>query len=472
VSENADPRAPRLRRLKWLTVLAPLVFLALVDLARHLLYPSLLDAWPGYILLGGIVLTGALFFSEAIFGIVGSMQGRLQDQNRELLALHEAGLAIAGDLSLETVLQRVVETARDLVGARYGALSILGDDGSIQLFLTSGISAEERARIGATPVGRGLLGVVLHEGQRLRISDIGRDGRSVGFPPDHPPMRSLLAVPVFAGAAVVGNLYLTEKVRAPEFSAADEETLGRFATWAGLAIQNARLHQQVHALAVAEERDRMAREMHDSLAQVLGYVNTKAQAAEQLLQAGRPEPAGQQIRQLAEAAREAYADVRENILALRTSLGADRNVVDALRAYVEHWRDQSGVPAEFEVTPAGGATEPLTPIAELQLLRIVQEALTNVRKHAQATRVRVELRYAAGRVEAMVEDDGTGFHESALSPGAYPRFGLATMRERAEAVGGTLRIDSAPGRGTRVVAELPTQATTLNAGESDARAHR
>lgn len=160
MTRNVDHFRPDLRRLKWLAVLAPLAFLALIDLARHQLYPELLHAWPGYLLLGGLVLIGALFFSDAIFGVVGTMQRHLQDRNRELLALHEAGLAVAGELSLEPVLQTVVETARELVGARYGGLSILAEGGDIQLFLTSGISAEERARIGALPVGRGTRVVV------------------------------------------------------------------------------------------------------------------------------------------------------------------------------------------------------------------------------------------------------------------------------------------------------------------------
>jgi len=161
----------------------------------------------------------------------------------------------------------------------------------MEAFVTAGITSEECARIGPLPVGHGLLAVVLEEGQRLRLPDLTQDPRSVGFPPHHPPMRSLLAVPVVSGGRILGNVYVAEKQGVPEFSAEDEDTLIRFATQAALAIDNARLHRRVRDVAISEERDRIAREMHDSLAQVLGYVNTKAQAVQELLKQGQTERA-------------------------------------------------------------------------------------------------------------------------------------------------------------------------------------
>ena len=445
-----------LRRLKWLAVLAPLVFLIGVDVVRHIVRPDLLHDWPGQLAILGIVLIGILLFTRAVFGIVERTQAGLVRRNRELLALHEAGLAITGELSLETVLQKAVDRARELLGARYGALSILRDGAGIDLFITSGLSAEERARIGPPPQGHGLLGVVLNEGQRLRLPDLTRDPRSVGFPPHHPPMHSLLAVPVCAAGAVIGNLYLAEKVEAEEFSQDDEEILLRFATQVALAITNARLHRQVQALAITEERERIAREMHDSLAQVLGYVNTKAQAAQELIAAGQPERASEHIGQLAQAARDAYVDVRENILALRTSVSSERPFIDTLRLYTEAWQDQSGVTTELSTSLNGAPV--LGTAGELQLLRIVQESLANVRKHAGASHAWVRISGDDDHVEATIEDDGAGFDPVALTRGAFPRFGLATMRERAESMGGTLEVNAAPGRGTRVTVRLPMAA--------------
>lgn len=446
-----------LRRLRWATVAVALGFVAALEAGRAAVDPLVFGSGPAHVLVGGVAAVGALLFVEGVFVVVGRMQGRLAQRNRELLALHEAGLAVAGELDLEAVLQQVVNEARDLVGARYGALSLLGPTGGMESFLTSGISVEERARIGAPPAGIGLLGVVLREGQRLRLADMARDPRWVGFPPGHPSMRSLLAVPILCRGRVLGNLYVTEKEGAREFRADDEETLVRFATGAALAITNARLHQQVQTLSIIEERERIAREMHDGLAQILGYVNTKAQAAQELLDRRQTDRAAAQINQLAEAARSAYADVRETILGLRTSSVPDRPLVDAMREYVERWEEQSGVPAELVTTAFNGLLS-LPAAAEVQLLRIVQEALANVRKHAGASHVAVRLTEANGWVQATVEDDGVGFDQSALGRAAPARFGLGTMRERAEIVGGTLAIDSAPGRGTRVTVCLPTTA--------------
>jgi len=250
---------------------------------------------------------------------------------------------------------------------------------------------------------------VLKEGERLRLSALTHDPRSAGFPEHHPPMHSLLAVPIISGGRILGNLYLAEKEGPATFSIDDEETLVHFATLAALAIENARLHQRVRDLAITEERERIAREMHDSLAQVLGYVNTKAQAVQELLKAGQTERAEGQLGQLGEAARMAYADVREGILGMRTSLGPGRSLLEALREYLEHWQEQSSISAQLIIEPSGASLSRLSPAAELQLLRIVQEALANVRKHAAAKSVRVRLAEVLDQLEAVVEDDGRGF---------------------------------------------------------------
>jgi signal transduction histidine kinase len=275
-------------------------------------------------------------------------------------------------------------------------------------------------------------------------------------------MHALLAVPIVSAGKILGNLYLADKVdpTARTFSQEDEDTLVRFATQAALAIENARLHRRVHDLAITEERERIAREMHDSLAQVLGYVNTKAQAVEELLKLEQVERAGQQVRQLGEVARAAYADVREGILGLRTSLGPQRSFVEALREYVERWHEQSGIEAQLVLEPPDARLDRLNPGAELQLLRIVQEALANVRKHAQASCAIVRLaEESSGWIQAVVEDDGRGFDPSrarAVGSDGGPHFGLSTMRERAESIGATLQVESSPGHGTRVRVRIPT----------------
>jgi signal transduction histidine kinase len=376
---------------------------------------------------------------------------QIERNNEELLALHGAGLDVTAELSLDMVLDKVVERARTLAGARYGALSVVNADGSIQTFITSGVTREERARIGPPPVGHGLLGVVLNEGERLRLTDIGKDPRSSGFPANHPMMHSLLAVPIACKGPFVGNLYLSEKLDGGEFSESDGQTLERFAVQAAIAIDNAHLHRQVADLAVAQERLRIAHEMHDGIAQILGYVNTKVQAAIEYIRREKTEEGLEQLRELAAAAREAYGDVREAIVDLRTLPGPTRSLDDVLSEYVDRWREQTEVSAALVVD--GDLAMPNG--IELHVVRIIQESLTNVRKHAKATMARIEVRRRENTLRITVSDDGVGFEQGGRARGVFPRFGLSTMRERAESIGGRFSIESAVGGGTVVRVEVP-----------------
>ena len=437
--------AMTLNRLRAISILIPVAGVVALELARYALIGTV--SWEQRILLDLVYIIAIIAFAAVIFRYVARMQGQLRRRNEELLALHSAGLDVTAELSLDVVLKKVVEQARNLVGAKYGAVSVVDKDNRIVSFITSGITPEQRAAIGPPPVGHGLLGVVLREGQRLRLADLTRHPQSHGFPPHHPPMRSLLAVPIPCKGPFLGNLYLTEG----EFTADDEETLARFALQAALAIDNAHLHEQVADLAVAQERLRIAHEMHDGLAQVLGYVNTKVQAAEMYLKREKTAEAGAQLRELATSARQAYSDVRESIVGLRTLPGPTRSLADVLREYLDRWEEMSRVSTALRID----AAVQLRPSQELQVVRIVQEALTNVRKHAKATHARVELTREAGKLVVLVADDGLGFNAAARARGEFPQFGLSTMRERAESIGGTLSVSSAPGSGTRVRFELP-----------------
>lgn len=191
--------------------------------------------------------------------------------------------------------------------------------------------------------------------------------------------------------------------------------------------------------------------MHDGLAQVLGYVNTKVQAAEMYLKREKIEEAGAQLRELATSARQAYSDVRESIVGLRTLPGPSRSLDEVLREYLARWEEMSHVSTSLLIDPS----VPLRPSQELQVVRIVQEALTNVRKHAKASHAQVEITRENGRLVTLIADDGLGFNADAIARGEFPQFGLSTMRERAASIGGTLTIESRPGAGTRVRFELP-----------------
>ena len=438
-----------LRRLRLIAVILPVAGLVALESARYVLVGAV--SWESRLVLDFLFVGAILAFSWVMFHFVEQMQERLRRQNRELLALHSAGLDVTADLSLEVVLKKVVEQARNLVGAKYGALSVIDRDNRILSFITSGVSPEERAAIGPPPVGHGLLGVVLRGGENLRLENLQSHPLSQGFPAHHPPMHSLLAVPIPCKSPFLGNLYLTEKTSGAQFTQDDEETLERFALQAGLAIDNAHLHEQVADLAISQERLRIAHEMHDGLAQVLGYVNTKVQAAEMYMKREKTEEAAAQLRELALAARQAYSDVRESIVGLRTLPGPRQALDEVLRSYVAEWQEMSKIATTLTIDEG----VQVRASQELQLVRIVQESLTNVRKHSRGSHARIDVRREGPMLITTIADDGQGFNAAARARGEFPQFGLSTMRERAESVGGTLTIDSRPGEGTTVRFALP-----------------
>jgi signal transduction histidine kinase len=285
-------------------------------------------------------------------------------------------------------------------------------------------------------------------------------------------MERLLGVPVASGSAVVGNLYLADKVGGTPFTPSDEGTLMRFAALAGIAIENAVLHEQVQVLAITEERERIAREMHDSLAQVLAYVNAKSQAAQAHLANNDPGRANAQIEQLAQTAREAYVDVREGIFALRSShLQADAGFGATLATYIQRWQDQSGIPVTLAL-PGRESAYGLPQLAAIHLQRLIQEALTNIRKHANASSVSITIVDEGRRLRVTIADNGTGFDPNEIGRGAFPRFGLSTMRERAEASGGTFTLTSVPAGGTTIDVAIPKAATPAQEEPRDAPGDR
>ncbi len=258
-------------------------------------------------------------------------------------------------------------------------------------------------------------------------------------------------MPIQCKGPFLGNIYLSARDNGTDFTPGDEETLIRFAVQAAIAIDNAHLHAQAAALAIAQERVRIAHDMHDGLAQVLGYVIIKVQAADAYLRRGMQDEASEQLRQLAVSARDAYTEVREGIIGLRTLPEPDRPLSDVLNDYLKQWQAQAGVATML--TLEGDLH--LNPAVELQLVRIVQEALTNARKHARATQVTVKLCRVEGAVELTIADNGVGFNPAARQRGEFPQFGIATMRERAESIGAVLDLESVPGRGTTVRFNLP-----------------
>ena len=444
------PAEQRLRRLKRIAILAPAAYMLLLLLGSQLLERLLPNPWAPRLAVIALVLIGIVVFAEWIFRIIARQQATLAQQNAELQALHEAGLAIASDLDLDKLLAQVVDQARRLIGARYGLLIMREQPGMPPIVFASGLPADRECRISEI-TSHGLLDQVLREGRSLRIDDLERYPGQRHFPEGHPAMRMLLGVPIRSGETILGALYLADREDNAPYTPQDQLRLERFATQAALAITNARLHRRITSLAIAEERERIAREMHDSLGQVLGFVNLKARVAADLINRGQAAVAAEELEQMRTAVQEAYQEVRQAILSLRAT-APGRGLVASLREYIQRLREQSGLDVRLEA----GENLRFPPAVEAQVIRIVQEALTNVRKHARASAVTVRFAPDPGDGTVVtVSDDGQGFDLASVEAGRGARFGLLTMRERAESIGGTLSIESAPGRGTTVRLWIP-----------------
>jgi len=378
--------------------------------------------------------------------------GEAERQVDRYALLIDAGLALASELDLEAVLERIVELAIEITDARYGALGVLGESTPrIERFITKGISDQDRAAIGHIPVGEGILGLLIRERRPMRIPDIGADPRTHGFPPNHPPMHSFLGAPVIALGLVFGNIYLTEKQGASEFSEEDEAALVVLAIQAGVAIENARLYaekelaqRELARLELLEERERIAKELHDGVIQSLFAVGMGLQGTAAM---SPDEEIGRRLEGAVEEIDRAIRDLRNYIFGLRPGILADRQLGQALEELGHEFSDRSGVLTVVDID--GSVAAELAGLAG-DLIQVVREALSNVGRHADATSVRVTLRRIDTGAELEIDDDGAGFDVD--SPAGM---GLANLRDRVQAIGGELVLESIPGQGTTVRARLP-----------------
>jgi signal transduction histidine kinase len=364
----------------------------------------------------------------------------MASQDTAFRALSDVVLALASEHEVEPVLQRLVDSARELAGARYAALGIPDGEGAFSSFITSGMSDELIAAMGPLPRTHGMLGAMLQSAEPHRTPDITEDPRFRGWwPRAHPSMHTFLGVPIVAHGEVTGALYLTEK--AGGFSDADEKLISLLAAHAAIAIENARLHERSRELSIVEERNRLARELHDNVTQRLFGVALAAESAGTLLERDRDAAAGE-IARVGELARGAMEELRAVVFELRPGSLEGEGLATVLRKHVDVLRRVSGRSIELDV----GEVARRDPATATQILRIAQEALGNALRHADATHIRVTL--DARRLR--VEDDGCGF-----DPGAVRgrRLGLTSMHERATELGGTLTVTSGE-HGTSVELEL------------------
>jgi len=369
-------------------------------------------------------------------------------------AVSEVVHAIASERSLARVLRRLADAARELVNARYAAIGVPDGEGGFASFIASGMTDKQWDAIGELPRQHGLLGAMLESPEPVRMPDISLHERFEGWPDAHPHMHSFLGVPIVSHDEVIGAFYLTDKKggRRALFTDADQDLIETFAGHAAVAIENARLTERSRELTVVEERNRLARDLHDAVNQTLFSVALTADAAA-LLVDSEPKRAKDQLQTVRELARGAMDELRSVIFELRPADVASDGFAETLRKHVDVLRRIYEVDIELELEGAW----PFSPLAEREVLereifRIVQEAIGNALKHSGAERVSVRLATPDHRVLVAVADDGSGFDPA--GPQAQRHLGLVSMRERAESIGGDLRIESAPGAGTTVSLEV------------------
>lgn len=365
---------------------------------------------------------------------------------KQLLRLLDAVMSIGSEQTLPEALRRITETAAELVDARYAALGVLDDTGArLSEFITVGLSDDDTLRIGPLPEGHGILGLLIIEPTPLRLPDLHAHPDSFGFPPGHPPMTTFLGVPIRLRGVVYGNLYLTDKADGQVFTDVDQELAVGLAAAAGLAIENARLHEQARTTGLLKERERIARDLHDDVIQRLFATGLSLQAAAQLV----TEPT-------------AVDRIMRAVDDLDMSIRQVRSTIFELH---QRWRDESSLRAELlGVCEEAAATLGYRPSCDIDgpvdsavgqevrghLLLCLREALSNVARHAHAAHVQVRVMVRDGRVRLSVADDGIGYEPT---PGRSS--GLDNMLVRAESLDGRFSIGPQVTGGTRVEWDVP-----------------
>lgn len=441
-------------RLIAAALVLPVILLALLVALDYWVLEPLLPSVQGHLALLAIGAVGVLTFSVVILARLGELHEREVALSRTLRALNEAGLALSAELDTETVLHKIAELARVVGDAKYAALGTFGEDGVVTRFYTAGISEEDHARIGHLPVGKGILGLLPRAGRPIRLRDLHDHPASVGFPANHPPMRSFLGVPIRWRGESVGNLYLTEKRGAPEFTVEDEEALLTLAAQAGIAIENARLYAQTSQMSILEERHRIGMDLHDGAIQQLYGLGLQLEDASARIDTA-PDESKALVGRAVDRLNAAIADLRNYVLGLRPIRGSDRPLSESLPTLGNHIGTNALLDVEVTVEPAAEAE--LDEAGREAVFYVAADALGNVARHARAHHAGLSLRRENDIVLLEIVDDGVGY-DTATSVGGL---GLRNMRERAFNAGARLDVTSTPGAGTRLQMRIPIRASVM-----------
>ncbi|MEU2952984.1 GAF domain-containing sensor histidine kinase [Streptomyces xanthochromogenes] len=379
--------------------------------------------------------------------------GQSPSPSAGLAAVSTALLAMSRHLEVGDVLKTITASARELLDAEYAALGVPDDHGGFAQFVVDGVSDEQWRAIGPLPRQHGILAAMLHEEKAERLDDVRKDPRFEGWPAAHPDMSDFLGMPIRDGDETLGALFLANK-RCPRpggcgFTEHDEELLRLLAQHAAIALTNARLYERSRELTIAEERSRLAHELHDAVSQKLFSLRLTAQAATALVDRD-PARAKGELQQVALLAAEAADELRAAVVELRPAALEEDGLVHTLRTQIQVLDRAHAARVTFE----NRGVRALPPAQEEALLRVAQEALHNALRHSGAGRVEVVLERRGQGAVLRIGDDGRGF-DPGLVRRAGRHLGLVSMRHRASGVGGRLTVQSAPGEGATIEMEVP-----------------
>ena len=431
-------------------VLFPGLTALLVD-RLHEWYFTAVDPLIWSFILSFAVVIVALLFIRIVFIVNDNLHEETNRRVRELAALNELSQTLDQYHNLTALLKPAMEKLRDISGADTAEL-YLSNEQHEDLTHMLHVGAMEKLFAGETKAE--LLRRLATAGRRLnehvRTGDAGIVPGGAFPALDSAGIKSAALIPIKSPGGTTGMICLFSRGRG-KYQPPEANLLLNMGSRIGLAIERARLYEKVQAVAVMEERERISAELHDGLAQVLGYVITKSQATRQLLR--KMTEANDYLVELENVAQEVYTDTREAILGLRTAISGQGSMVSAIREYALRFNQMHDI--KTELVTGDKLIPSLPPPVELQVIRIVQEALSNIRKHAKATRATIRISGYEGGVRLTVEDDGKGFDVNVQERDDWSKFGLRNMKERAASISGDLSIESRPDRGTTVTLKVP-----------------
>lgn len=363
----------------------------------------------------------------------------------DLAALIGAAAAVVRESDLTEVLNRTVETAMNLTGATYGALGVIGEHGTLIEFIHHGLDRETTRKIGPFPTGKGVLGALIRDAQTIRLERLAEHEESVGFPAHHPSMESFLGVPIQLGDRIFGNLYLTDKRGGP-FTAEDEHFVESLATIAGSAVATARLHRRLRRVAVVEDRERIARDLHDAIIQDLFAVGLSLQGL--ALRVSEPDVQGA-LDDAVHRLDEAIAELRRFIFGLRPPVWTDRDLATETADLL----DQVSAAYSTSVELVAGKLDSVPGTVVEHCLQMIREATSNALRHSGAASIVVTIDRIEGDIITTVSDDGVGFDPATVHRG----LGLDNLEARAAKLGGSVAIRTRPGAGTALTFRIPAE---------------